>query len=108
MESPLEQLAKAGIEPEDLADGVIGKCCLTSDYPLTRGEASKLVDSIRDGQRTFRSAGWRPRPDLSHGRFRDGRIEYAVYERDGLWATISVARFLGIQADFAVSKREPY
>lgn len=101
MTSPLEQLAYAGLDVEDLAvKGVVGRVEIHDD-----------LDEIRQGDALFILNGWERCKKLEWGRY-SHNVEYKVYRRKfksgWRWAKIEAAICMGVFAYFEVTKTEPY
>lgn len=96
MKSPLEEIAWAALDTEDLARGVIGTVEVDG------------LDSVRKAQAQFLANGWKRQPKCEGW----SKLEHRVYSRgkgkNKRWVKITVGNFMGVFGQFEVSSGEPY
>jgi len=90
--SPLEEIAYAALEPEDLARGVCGTLTVEG------------LGNVRQAQALFIVNGWK-RVKRKEG---FTKLENRVYRKQDRWAIIQAGAFGGVFAEIEVTKREPY
>jgi hypothetical protein len=97
MKAPLEEIAWAALDVEDLARGVIGTVEVEG------------LESVRRAQTIFLAEGWK-RQEKHEGW---SKLEHRVYSRGKkggkrVWLKITVGNFMGVFGQFETTKREPY
>jgi hypothetical protein len=96
MKSPLEEIAYAALDVEDLARGVLGTVTVEG------------LDSVRQAQAVILSEGWKREPECEGW----SKLEHRVYSRGKntkkRWMKITVGRFLGVFGLFEVVETKPF
>jgi hypothetical protein len=110
----LEVLARAAIDVPDLARGVEGEVEMEMEGMFGQEDFRRVLNEIRDGQRTLVAAGWRRDAEKEELAPYSHNIEVACYRkqftpgRRSRWVYVTVATRFGLVAKFHGVKELPW